>query len=235
MRRREFNILVVSAGLAWSCHAFAQSTGRITRVALLSNLSPSASDPRQMAALKEGLHENGLIEGTNVEVEYFWAEASFDRMQGLAMKLGQGNFDIILTAGSKAVKTLRATGTKTPIVFTVAADPVGSGIVESLARPGGNVTGLSMSDNNLESKRIELLKETVPSISKVMILRDPVVGVPTGVAEAQAAARALSLDVVVAEAASSDEVEAAFRRGRDQGVDAVAAMASASSTSSASA
>jgi putative ABC transport system substrate-binding protein len=173
------------------------------------------------------LHENGLIEGTNVEVEYFWIEGSFDHMRELAAKLGQGNFDAILTAGSKTVKLLLATGTKTPIVFAVTADPVGSGIVESLARPGGNVTGLSMSDSDLESKRVELLKETVPSIRQIMILRDPVVGVPTGAAEAQATAQALGLGVVVAEASSPDQVEAAFRRGREQGVDAIAAMASA--------
>jgi putative ABC transport system substrate-binding protein len=148
-------------------------------------------------------------------------------MQELVAKLGRSNFDVILTAGSKTVQTLLATGTKTPIVFAVIADPVGSGTVESLARPGGNVTGLSMSDSDLESKRVELLKETVPSITRVMILRDPVVGAPTGAAEAQATARALGLGVVVAEASSPNEVEAAFRLGREQGVDAVAAMASA--------
>ena len=227
MRRREFLAAIIAAS-AWSRQGFAQSTNRrIARIAFLGNASPSTIDAAQIAAFKEGLRENGLIEGSNVDVQYFWIEGSFERMQKLAAELSQSNFDAILTAGSKAVQTLLATGTKTPIVFAVIADPVGSGTVQSLARPGGNATGLSMSDIDLESKRIEVLKESVQSITRVMILRDPVVGVPTGAAEAEATARALDLHVVVAEAASSDQVEAAFRRGREQGVDAVAAMASA--------
>ncbi len=225
MKRRE--ILGIGLALAWLRQVSAQSTGRIPRIAFLGNASPTTVDPTQVAAFKQGLRENGLIEGTNVEVEYFWIEGSFDRMRELAAKLGRGNFDVILTAGSKAVQTLLATGTKTPIVFAVIADPVGSGTVQSLARPGGNVTGLSMSDSDLESKRVEILKETVPSITRVMILRDPVVGVPTGAAEAQATARALGVDVFVAEASSPDEFDAAFRRAQKQGVDAVATMASA--------
>lgn len=220
-------MLVVTAGLARSRQAHAQATGRIPRVAVLGNLSPTAVDPGQVAALKQGLRENGLIDGNNIEVEYFWMEGSLDRMRELVAKLGRGNFDVILTAGSKVVQTLLATGTKTPIVFAVIGDPVGSGTVESLARPGGNATGLSMSDTDLESKRVELLKEAVPSITQVMILRDPAVGAPTGAAEAKSTARALGLGVVMTEASSPDEVEAAFRRGREQGVDAVAAMASA--------
>jgi putative ABC transport system substrate-binding protein len=184
-------------------------------------------DPAQIAAFKQGLRENDLIDGSNIEVQYFWAEGSFDRLQELAAKLGRGNFGIILTAGSKSVQTLLASGTTTPIVFAVIADPVGSGIVESLARPGANVTGLSMSDSDLESKRVELLKEAVPSITRIMILRDPVVGVPTGAAEAEATARKLGLDAVLIEASSPEEVDAAFKRGRERGVDAVATMASA--------
>jgi putative ABC transport system substrate-binding protein len=227
MRRREFIILVVSAGLAWSRRASAQSTARIPRVGFLGNASPSTVDPRSVAAFKQGLHENGLIEGSNVEVEYFWIEGNPDRMRELAAELGRGSFDVILTAAAKTVQTLMATGTKTPIVFAVSADPVGSGVVKSLARPGGNVTGLSMSDSDLESKRVELLKEIVPSIRQIMILRDPVGGPATGAAQAQATARALGLGAVVVEASSPDEVEAAFRRGREQGVDAIATMASA--------
>jgi putative ABC transport system substrate-binding protein len=197
------------------------------RVAFLGNSSPATVDPTHVEAFKQGLRESGLIDGSNVEVEYFWIEGSFERMQELVAKLGQDNFDVILTAGSKTTQALLATGTKTPIVFAVIADPVGSGIVESLARPGGNITGLSMSDSDLESKRVELLKEAAPSITRVMILRDPVVGTPTGAAEAEATARALGLGVVVAEASSPDDVERAFGRGREHGVDAVAAMASA--------
>jgi putative ABC transport system substrate-binding protein len=227
MRRREFTVLVVSAGLAWPRQVLAEPTGRIARVAFLGNSSPSTMDPAQIAAFKQGLRENDLNDGSNVEVQYFWAEGNFDRLQKLAADLGRGNFDVILTAGSKPVRTLLASGTTTPIVFAVIADPVGSGIVESLARPGANVTGLSMSDSDLESKRVELLKEMVPSISRVMILRDPVVGVPTGAAEAEATARKLGLDVVVVEASSPEDVDAAFKRGREHGVDAVATMASA--------
>jgi putative ABC transport system substrate-binding protein len=225
--RREFTMLIAGVGAAWLRGAFAQSIGRVPRIAFLGNASPSTVDPRQVAAFKQGLRENGLIEGSNVEVEYFWIEGSLDRMRTLVANLGQGNFDVILTAGSKVVLALLATGTEIPIVFAVIADPVGSGTVKGLARPGGNATGLSMSDSDLESKRVELLKEAVPSIRNVMILRDPIVGAPTGAAEAQATAQALGLGVIVAEASSPDELEATFKRAREQGADAIATMASA--------
>lgn len=225
MKRRE--ILFIGFGLLCLRQASAQSTGRIPRIAFLGNASPTTVDPTQVAAFQQGLRENGLVEGSNVEVQYFWIEGRLDRMQELVAKLGRGNFDVILTAGSRIVQALQATGTKTPIVFAIIADPVGSGTVKGLARRGGSATGLSMSDSDLESKRVELLKEAVPSITRVMILRDPVVGAPTGATGAEATARALDLEVVHAEASSPDEVETVFRSGREHGVDAIAAMASA--------
>ncbi len=226
MRRREILATISLAATPWSRQVLAQSTSRIiSRVAVLRIGSPSSTDPRQIAAFNRGLHENGLIEGRNIEIEYFWAEGNVDRMQELASKLGQGNFDVILTATSKAVKMLLATGTTTPIVFAVVGEPVEGGIVQSLARPGGNVTGLSMADSDLESKRVELLKEAVPSIKKVMILRDPVVGTATGAAEARA--QMLGLGVVVTEAPSADELGAVFSHAHEQGVDAIAVVASA--------
>jgi putative ABC transport system substrate-binding protein len=227
MRRREFSILVLGSGIAGWRRAYAQSSGKTPRVAFLGNASPTSVDPKQVAAFKQGLRENGLIEGSNVQVEYFWIEGNLDRMRELSAELGRGKFDVILTAGSKSVQTLVATGTRTPIVFSVVGDPIGAGIVSSLARPGGIATGLSMFDNELESKRVELLKEAVPSIRKVMILRDPVVGSPTGAAEAQATARGLGMEFVFAEASSPEQVEVAFSHAKAQGADAVAAMASA--------
>jgi putative ABC transport system substrate-binding protein len=226
MRRRGFLATISMPAAPWSRQVLAQSTSKIiSRVAVLRIGSPSTTDPRLIAAFQQGLHENGLVEGRNLELEYFWAEGDFDRVRELASKLGHGNFDVIVTATSKAVKMILATGTTTPIVFAVVGEPVEGGIVQSLGRPGGNVTGLSMADSDLESKRVELLKETVPSIRKVMILRDPVVGAATGAAEARA--QMLGLGVVVTEPSSADEFQAVFSHAHEQGVDAIAVVASA--------
>ena len=117
MRRREL-LAAVIAETPLSRQGFAQSTSRrISRVAFLGNASPSTVDPAQIAGFKQGLLENGLIEGSNVDVQYFWIEGSLERMQKLAAELSQGNFDVILTAGSKAVQTLLATATKTLRLF----------------------------------------------------------------------------------------------------------------------
>jgi putative ABC transport system substrate-binding protein len=116
-------------------------------------------DPRQIEQFKRGLAENGLVEGRDIAVDYLWAEGSMERLRQLAGELAQRNLDAIVTAGPRPVRALLATQTKTPIVFAIHSDPVGDGVIESLARPGGNITGLSMANSNLESKRLEVLKD----------------------------------------------------------------------------
>ena len=184
-------------------------------------------DPHAIPALKQGLIENDLIEGKDVEIDYFWGDGDPKRVQGLASTLVQRNFDVVITAGSQPLRSLIATGTKTPLVFAIVADPVGDGLIASLSRPGGNATGLSMSGTGLESKRIQLLKEAVPSIRRLMILHYPA-GEARGAVDAlKLAANTLSLETIFVEAGAVDALEKAFSRAREHGADALVTSASA--------
>jgi putative tryptophan/tyrosine transport system substrate-binding protein len=224
MRRRDFIAGLGAAALPFS--ACAQSKNdHIARIAYLGVGSPSAFDPRQIEAFKQGLLENGLMEGRTIEVDYLWAEGNPKRLNELAAVLGQRDLDVIVTAGSEATLALMATGTKTPIVFAIISDPIGTGVVKSLSRPGGNVTGLAMSGTDLEAKRVEVLKEAAPATTKIMVLHDPKVG-RAGVAEVQAAARALGVESLFVQAADLGEIDGAFAHAKEQGADALVTMAS---------
>ncbi len=225
MRRRQF-LCMLGAAAACPLAARAQiSTDHTAQIAYLGALSPATLDPRQIEQFKAGLLENGLIEGRNVLVDYLWAEGSPERLQQLASELAKRDLDVIVTAGPQAVHALMATRTKTPIVFAIVGDPIGNGIVESLARPGGNVTGLSMSNTDLESKRIEVLKEAVPALRRVMILHDPSMGA-AGLPEAAAAARALAVEPLIVESSDPAQFEAAFGGAVGQGANGLSTTAS---------
>jgi putative ABC transport system substrate-binding protein len=223
MRRRDLLKFVSGAALALPLCAHAQQ--RIAHIAYLGALSAATLDPRQIEAFSEGLRENGLIEGRNIVVDYFWADGKEDRLRELANELAKQPLDVIVTAGPQAVLALKATGTTTPIVFAVVGDPVGNGVVESIARPGGGVTGLSMSDSDLESKRIEILKETVPGVKRIMILHDPSMG-PSGVAEATAAARALGAETDIVHLRDLGQFDRMFAEAVARGADGIAELAS---------
>jgi putative ABC transport system substrate-binding protein len=170
--RRTF-ITLLGGAVVWPVAARAQaSSGRMARIVYLGALSPATLDPRQIEQFKVGLVENGLIEGRNIRVDYLWAEGSPERLRQLATELAKRDLDVIVTAGPQAVHALIAAQASAPIVFAIVGDPIGNGVVESLARPGRNVTGLSMSNTDLESKRVEVLKDAVPALSRVMILHD---------------------------------------------------------------
>jgi putative ABC transport system substrate-binding protein len=226
MRRRHFLGVLSCAAMAWPGAARAQqASGRIARIAYLGAQSPAILDPRQLEAFKQGLQENGFTEGRNITVEYFWAEGNPDRMRQLAAELGQRELDVILTAGPQLVLTLMATKTKTPIVFAIVSDAVGDGIVTNLARPEGNVTGLSMSNSDLESKRLEILKDTVPGLKRIMILHDPSMG-SAAMAGIEAAAKSLSIEPNIVRTSDPDQFDVVFERAVAGGDKALAAMAS---------
>jgi putative ABC transport system substrate-binding protein len=226
MRRREFISLSGGGAAAWPLVVRAQqTTGRVAHIAYLGVLSPSTLDVRQIEGFKEGLRENGLVEGRNITVDYLWAEGSQDRLRQLAEDLATRNVDLILTAGPQAVLALMATKTTTPIVFAIVGDLIGNGVVTSLARPGGGVTGLSMSNTDLESKRIEILKEAAPAITKLMILQDPSMG-PAAMAQAEAAARALNLEPDVVEISSPGQIDERFASAVARGVNGLSTLAS---------
>jgi putative tryptophan/tyrosine transport system substrate-binding protein len=225
MKRREF-ITLFGGVTGWPLAVRAQQmTGRIARIAFLRATNSSNSGKQGIDAFKEGLRENGLIDGHNIAVDYVSSELRQDRMREVAEDLARRNLDVIVTVGSQLLRALRATQTTTPIVFAILGDPIGSGLVASLARPGGGMTGLSMANIDLEGKRIEILKETAPAVSRVMILQNPN-SAPVELAAAVAAARALAVEVEIIEASDPDQFEDSFARGVGRGANGIAVTAS---------
>jgi putative ABC transport system substrate-binding protein len=225
MRRREFITLLGSAA-TWPLTARAQhATSKVAHIAHLSTMSAATVNQRQIEAFKIGLAENGLIENQNITIDYLWAEGSVERTQQLAAELARRDLDVIVTAGPQPVRALLAAGTKTPIVFAILNDPIGDGFVKSLAHPGGNVTGLSMQGADIEIKRVEILKDAVPAVSKLMILHDPSMGdlARTGV---QAAVQALGLQFIVLDPTEPAKFPDAFAVAAGQGANGLIAMAS---------
>jgi len=225
MKRREF-ITLLGGAAAWPLGARAQQPDRrMAHIAYLGALSPATLDPRQIEQFKAGLVENGLIDGQNISVDYLWAEASPERLRQLAGDLAQRHLDVIVTAGPQPVRAVMATGTKTPIVFAILNDPIGDGFIANLAQPGGNITGLSMAGTDLESKRLEVLKDAAPAVAKVMVLHDPSMG-SAGLAAVEAAARALGLQSFLVEVADPATFADGFAAAAAQGVNGLACMAS---------
>jgi len=197
--------------------ADAQSAGKIPRIGFLSPTSSSDArgNPSDLAVLfsafREGLHELAYVEGRNITIESRWAEGNYDRLPGLAADLIRLKMDVIVTYGTPAAQAAkRATGT-TPIVMAAIIDPVASGLVTSLARPGGNVTGQSMMSPDLAEKQLEILKEVVPKISRVAVLHNPAnPGNAPQVRRAQDAARALGVRLQILGARDPGEIDSAF-------------------------
>ncbi|WMT73333.1 ABC transporter substrate-binding protein [Bradyrhizobium sp. Ash2021] len=225
MKRREFITLIGALAMTPPSAAFAeQGQGRVPRIAYLGASSPRVIDPRQLEGFKQGMRENGLIEGENVVVDYIWTEGDAVRLSRLAGDVSKGGYDAVVTAGPQAVHALTRAGTTAPIVFAIVGDAIANGVVTSLARPSGNVTGLSMSNSDLESKRIEILKEAAPSVTHVMALRYPSMG-ESGLKEAAATAKALGVEFDAVEA-GVDQFDAAFADAVRRGVNGLATFAS---------
>jgi len=215
MKRREFITLVGGAAAAWPLGARAQS--KQSAVIGFLGANTAAVQQHYTAALMQRLRELGWIEGRNLVVEYRWAEGRYDRSPGLVAELVQRKVDIIVThAPPNVVAAKRVTNT-IPIVFAAVGDPVGVGIVASLARPGGNVTGLSLQSADLAGKRLELLREMVPGVRRVAVVGNA--ASPNNVmerSEIQNAAQALKLELIVPEIKTAQEIASAFRTLKDQ-------------------
>jgi putative ABC transport system substrate-binding protein len=211
-------LMMLSFGiLAAPPAAVGQQPAKIPRVGLLRPGSPP--DP-YVDAFRQGLRDLGYVEGQTIAIEYRWAEGRSARLPLLATELVQLKVDVIVTQGEVMTRPVKeATGT-IPIVMASSGDPVGAGIVASLARPGGNVTGLSSAAPDLAGKQLQLLKEAVPKVSRVSILYDPaIVANVLIVKEAQVAGRTLGLTVHPLEVRTRDELGPAFdamTRGRAQ-------------------
>ena len=171
MRRREF-ITLLGGAAVWPLAARAQQMGKVPRIGYLGSSSPSL-EPHFVEAFRQKLRELGHIEGENIAIEYRWAEGQDRRLPELAAELVRLQPNVIVTAGTPgALAAMQATKT-IPIVMASSGDPVGAGLVTSLARPGGHVTGFTIVGPQIEGKRLELLKEAVPELSRVAVLWNP--------------------------------------------------------------
>ena len=208
MRRREF-ITLLGAAAAWPFAAGAQQAGKLPTIGFLGTTTPSAWS-QWVAAFVQRLRDFGWIEGRTIAVEYRWAEGRDERFVEIAAEFVQLKVDVIVTSGTALLAAKQATSV-IPIVFAVANDPVGSGFVASLSRPGGNITGLSLQSTDLAGKRLELFREVVPDLRRLAIMAH--VGNPGAVlelAEVQAAARALGLEVATLEIRRAEDIAPAF-------------------------
>src|SRR5215831_13630812 len=162
------SILVAVVMLTVPVIAEAQQPKKVSRIGFL-NFSSLSIIPARIEALRQGLRELGYVEGKNIVIEYRWAEGKPDRLPALAAELARLNVEVIVTGGSTSTGTAKEVTTTIPIVMAQVDDPVGSGFVASLARPGGNITGLSTLAPEISGKQLELLKEIVPKLSRVAV------------------------------------------------------------------
>lgn len=209
MRRRDFITLLGAGATGLPLAVRAQQPTKMPIVGLLSSTTQSAAAP-WIAAFQKRLKELGWIDGRTVTIDCRWAEGRAERFDGFLADFVRRKVDVIVTGGNGVLAAKRATST-IPIVFAVAVDPVGSGYVESLARPGGNVTGLSLQSSELAPKRIELLREIFPDLRSLAIVAN--VGYPAALREmreVQSAARSLGIDVEVLELRSTEDIAPAL-------------------------
>ena len=190
--------------------AHAQVATKVWRVGFLGPGSPSSADPR-VEALRRGFRELGYVEGQNLAFEFRWAQGNASRLPELASDLATLKVDAIVTQGTQATDAARRTVSTIPIVFAVAGDPIGSGLVTSLARPGGNVTGLSDIAPEVAGKRLALLREAIPGVTRIAILWNP--ANPTAapqMKDTDTVARSAGLSVRSLELTAVSQLEGAF-------------------------
>ena len=224
--RRAFMAALAGGLLAAPLAAEAQPAGKVPRVAYLS-ASSAASATWGVEAFRQGLRELGYIEGRNILIEYRWADGRFDRLPALAADLARLAVDVIVASNTPAALAARnATGT-IPIVLVTSGDPVGSGLVASLARPGGNVTGLSLfSTLAMSGKQLELLKQAFPTVSHVAVLANPANPPTAGLlTETELAARPLGLRLRVGPVREPKEFDDAFAMMKNERVPALLVIA----------
>ena len=173
LKRREFISLLGGVAAAWPLAARAQQAGGVRRIGVLMNLaSEDAEGQARLAAFHQGLQQLGWTVGRNVQIDYRWGAGNADRIRKFAAELVALAPDVILSAGSPSVAALQQATRSVPIVFVLVVDPVSSGFVDSLARPGGNITGFALYEYSIGGKWLELLKEIAPGMRRAAVIRD---------------------------------------------------------------
>jgi len=194
----------------------AQAPAKVPRIGFLS-ARPPTDNPYFLESFRQGLRELGYVEGQNIAIEYRFAEGRPERLPALAAELVRLKVDVIVAGGPPAPAAAKQATSTIPIVFAVAADPVVVGLVASLARPGGNITGLASISGEIVGKQLELLKEVAPKVSRVAVLQNPSNDShPHTLRQAEGAARALGVQLHIVEARTPPEIDAAFAAMRSQ-------------------
>jgi putative tryptophan/tyrosine transport system substrate-binding protein len=209
MKRREFLTLLGGAA-AWPLAAHAQQPGKLPTIGFLGAGTLSAWS-RRVASFVQRLRELGWIEGHTIAIEYRWADGSTGRLPNIAAEFARLRVDVIVTAGTPAAIAVKQATSVIPIVFATTGDPIGNGLVATLARPGGNATGLSTQQTDLAGKRLELLRELVPRLSRLAILTN--ISNPSNILEREEVrtmARALGVEVITLEIRRAEDIPPAF-------------------------
>ena len=226
MDRRVFMSGITGGLLVAPLAGHAQTAGKVHRIGFLA--AASSSDRRIQgffAAFRSGLAKLGYVEGRNITIESRWAAGRYERLPGLAAELVRLKADVIVTAAVPAIQAAREATSTIPIVMAVVVDPVATGLVASLARPGGNITGLSAMTPELVGKQLEMLREIAPKVSRVAVLWNPAnAGNPPQLRAAELAARGLGMRLQAVEARRPGEIDGAFAAMTREGAGALVVL-----------
>jgi putative ABC transport system substrate-binding protein len=225
VNRRTFLSTVTGGLLAAPLAAEAQPAKTVPRVAFLGNGSTSLSGP-SFDSFRSGLRALGYVEGQSILIESRFADGKPERVPDLVRELLALAPDVVVAAGPQSLRTFKQATTSVPIVMAIISDPVEEGLVASLARPGGNLTGLAFENQALTTKRLEMLKEALPRVSRVAVLWDPTVGGASGYKQAETAARALQLRLQVLAVHGPADLESAFNPATTGRAEALLVLAS---------
>jgi putative ABC transport system substrate-binding protein len=222
LRRREFIATLAGVAAAWPVAARAQQAARLRRIGVLMPLAPDdPEDQARLAAFHQGLQEAGWSVGRNVRIDTRWGAGDGDRIRKLAIELFALAPDVVLAVGTNTVLALRQASRTVPIVFTAVTDPIGGGLVESLAHPGGNATGFAQPEWSFAGKWLELLKEIAPTVTRAAVIRDTSFSGFGNLAAIQALASTLKVETTRISVQDAGEIErgiAAFARGSNGGL-----------------
>jgi putative ABC transport system substrate-binding protein len=223
MRRREFIRLLGGAAVAWPLASSAQS--KIARIGFMGN-STAALEANLLDAFREGLRELGYEEGRNIVIEYRWADGKYDHFPVLVAELIAAKVDAIVTAGTPAALAVKNATTIVPLVMVAVGDPISTGLVPSLARPGGNLTGLSSMAPDLEGKRLQLLRKVTPALSHVAVFINSLNPFHvSSMRQANDAAQAMGIKLQLHDIRKSEDLDDAFAAIRKERPDALLILA----------